>query len=239
MINISINSFIYFSKFSVYCETEFQNIYETNSYFKKSVDVIVYSTNYFFDFMSYKRKEPKEKTWINIICLLEDLKYIESYKILDESINNSNFQEEVVKAKDLTLESNCFNQKIKDIVIISKFQNNYLIWNEQMSKHIPEKINNNPDECKIYKKILSVSYNHPLMDESIDITRNVKKLLNINSVAFTPAFILHCLEYQDNMYVFDKKYKIHIIDNEVNEYIIHFNECLLIFDEKIEIKNIE
>ena len=71
------------------------------------------------------------------------------------------------------------------------------------------------------------------MEESIEL-HIPEGMLLVNNKLFNAAFVLRCLKMQNEPYIFDKEYKITILDSSINSYEIHYGECLSILQDSIE-----
>jgi len=77
---------------------------------------------------------------------------------------------------------------------------------------------------------LSVSYKHPEMETSIAM-EFPETMYEIGNVVFTPMFVKRYLEYQPLSYVFDDRYTLDIIDNDMNMLALNSNQYGLLTED--------
>jgi hypothetical protein len=106
---------------------------------------------------------------------------------------------------------------------------------EQMSEHmdIANKFN-------FKSKFMAIQYTHPKMNEELILNLD-KEFFVINNDILDSIFVKYFLShnYNKNKYLFDKDYKINIIDNDCNYHSLDYNSYIR-FEEcnwKIKIKN--
>jgi hypothetical protein len=90
------------------------------------------------------------------------------------------------------------------------------------------------DKSKVH--FLSIEYTHPDMNESIELQLD-RSWFVVGNEIFTSTFILRVLNYQSQLFVFDEKYKIKIMDENCN--IIEFGEekYMVITEDEYEVKD--
>jgi hypothetical protein len=122
------------------------------------------------------------------------------------------------------------NLTTKDVVskctIFCSHDETYLINNE----------NWNSQESK--ESFLSVEYFHPKMIKSVVLNIPRNYYMN-NNVLFNPAFVLRCLEYQTQPYLFDMNYTLSIMDSNIDTITLGSTQYILIKENGYEIKSIE
>jgi len=77
---------------------------------------------------------------------------------------------------------------------------------------------------------LSVSYKHPEMETSIAM-EFPETMYEIGNVVFTPMFVKRYLEYQPLSYVFDDRYTLDIIDNDMNMLTLNNHQYGLLTED--------
>jgi hypothetical protein len=231
-LNLSAQLLWNWNNMLVFCERNANNIYNNNEIIKKSCDCIKDTTENLLD---YTLKEPNVDFWLSTSqivqdCLEEEYNfiYLESYKIIttvnDEKsiLDTTDFITDVMK-KDFELTENKNN-----ICYICFVQNNYYVYID--NDFI---LNNTFNTVTTNVLILSIFYSHPNMEESIEL-HIPEGMLLVNNKLFNAAFVLRCLKMQNEPYIFDKEYKITILDSSINSYEIHYGECLSILQDSIE-----
>jgi len=81
---------------------------------------------------------------------------------------------------------------------------------------------------------LSIEYSHPTMETNISLNLDEKYLITGNEL-FSPCFVLKCLNYQNEPYVFDKDYKISILDSDIKNITIGSSQYIRLTDVKYEV----
>lgn len=211
----------------VFCERNANNIYNENEIIKKSCDCIKDTTENIFD---NTLKEPSVDFWLSTSQIVQDcyeseFLYLNSYKIIttvdETSISDTPFLMQVIK-NDFELTENKNNT-----CYICFVQNNYYVYLNN------DFISNTLNTSKTNVFILSVFYSHPSMEESIEL-HIPEGMFLVDNKLFNAAFVLRCLKMQNEPYIFDKEYKITILDSSINSYEIHYGECLSILQDSIE-----
>jgi len=77
---------------------------------------------------------------------------------------------------------------------------------------------------------LSVSYKHPEM-ETLIAMEFPETMYEIGNVVFMPMFVKRYLEYQPLSYVFDDRYTLDIIDNDMNMLALNSNQYGLLTED--------
>jgi hypothetical protein len=89
----------------------------------------------------------------------------------------------------------------------------------------------------VFSKIsfLVVQYTHPELKEPIDINVPSSYFIVENEL-YSAAFVLRCLQYQPKYYIFDDRYVLQIIDNEINTIELKSDEYIYIKEDAFYIK---
>ena len=224
----------------VFCEHKINYLYDNNVIVKNSIDTINILKNYIYNIFYTSLKEPITQYWISIVYIDQNLysnfTYTDSYKIINDmntTMINTNttispFINQIIK-KDSNI---LINKNDKHICLICFINGNYLIFiNDNIIQSNMLKI----QKSKI--KILSIFYSHPSMCDTIQFKLSENIFLTNNQL-FNSAFVLRCLKMQDEHYIFDNNYKITLMDSNINEYEITYNQYVHIFEDKLEIINI-
>lgn len=196
----------------VFCEQKFSYVYNNNDVIKNSVDTI----NNFFD---NSLKSPDSPYWISICRILEgetEKEYYESYKIIAIQEDNNPFINDVIKNDSSLLK----DENKNNIILICLMKDKYFVHFDYIY------IENNSIELeKTNIQVISIFYSHPLMEDNIQLFIP-EKMFIVNNCLFNAAFILRCLKMQNNNYYFDEDYIISIMDSNITEYEIKYNEYL-------------
>ena len=81
---------------------------------------------------------------------------------------------------------------------------------------------------------LDVQYHHPDMKDSL-ILIIPKEWCCIDNELFSPEFVLRMLYYQPLPFMFDMRYTLDIMDNNLNMFQLHSNQWMLVKDTDYEI----
>jgi hypothetical protein len=91
----------------------------------------------------------------------------------------------------------------------------------------------NVDFVKSRKHFLSIEYTHPDMKERIVIDLDPAVYLVGNEI-LSSLFILRCLQYQSDEYVFDDRYVLDIMDSKIRMLTLTAGEYILIGNTEYE-----
>ena len=211
------------NKLIVNCEQKFNQLYTNYKIVRHPIDLFCYVKTTITEFFYNTLKEPPYDCWTGLYQLINNnLTYVYHIKKLDniEDFNNNNSF------------FNPFTHNIVDknnVCIVSKYKQYYKIFHSQT----------NPlnDLMTSNGTFLSVFYNHPKMNDSIELTIP-REMLLIDNQLFNATFILRCLKQIKMRYVFDNEYTIQIMDSEINEYNIKYGHYLHVNKDNFEIKSL-
>lgn len=249
--NIDLNS-IATSLFLNYIEikTKVNNmglyVYNNNTFIKNIVDKTSYKFKYAVASYNNHRIEPFNTSWICVsILLLNDTEhivgnnyiYIEDYHYIkphvNEDISRIQHYNNCLRHLTETAQSICNSDNVKDTMVtmkagdimFTKTYNKDLIMNEeeQLYLNIQSKVS-----------FISIEYTHPSMQCKIIITIP-KNTYFVNNIVLSSVFIKRYLEYQSENYVFDDKYVIQLMDNNINMFSLKHNEYILIKEKSYEV----
>lgn len=163
-------------------------VYSCNDIVKGSIDNISYCTIWSCNSMHKKRTVPNEKIW-GSCCKLT---------------NNQELIEEFVYENTITLQVEPFN---------------FLIYQrpEYVLCYCSNIIERNYTPLLSEIRFLSIEYNHPDMDQSIQLVLE-KEWSVVGNEVLGKIHILRMLEYQysSSEYIFDDRYILKIIDSNIN-----------------------
>ena len=83
---------------------------------------------------------------------------------------------------------------------------------------------------------LSIEYTHPNMKNTISLNLDKRYLIAGNEL-FSPCFVLKCLNYQKEPYVFDNDYELVFLDSDINSTTLSSNQFIRLTDTKYEVIN--
>jgi len=85
---------------------------------------------------------------------------------------------------------------------------------------------------------LSIEYEHPKMETAISFNLDKRYLISGNEL-FSPCFVLKCLNYQKEPYVFDKDYSLSILDSDIKNITIGSGNFIRLTENKYEVVELE
>ena len=223
-------------------------LYNNFDIVKKSVDITSYNIEYQIATTYNKRRiEPFENYWICVSMLLNNNKdkfsgnediYLENYQFIKPhqtpDISQKDYYSDCLTYFTETASSiaSCDKQVLETMVTM-RIGNN--IFNKSFNKGTI--INKDePNYCNKQSKVsfLSIEYTHPEMNKKILI--NIpKSMYFINNNILSSLFIKRYLEYQYEPYVFDNKYTINLIDNNVNMFSMKYTDSILLEEKTYQV----
>jgi len=242
MRKMMIEGFITFCYAITIINDFFTNLYNKFEPFKMLCDNVYIPLEYFYYTITFQQLEPKAVYWCshswityNDTALTTHYNLTERIQIMDESYNLSMllFIYEAFTGF-LSLCSNpdaSYNNKLDPLFIIKNISDDdqpfYIVYQMYL-----------PPEDYVYApsnvRFLSISYNHPDMDKSIELKLGPQWLIKRNQL-FTPTFVLRALQYQSQSYVFDDLYNIKVIDSNVNMFEFGINKYMVITEDSYEL----
>ena len=102
----------------------------------------------------------------------------------------------------------------------------------------PDKSDYGVEFTKARKHFLSVEYTHPDMTERIVIDLDPAVYLVGNEI-LSSRFVLRCLQYQSEEYVFDDRYVLDIMDSKIRMLTLTSGEYILIGNTEYEKKGLK
>lgn len=221
----------------VFCERKLNHIYVNNELIRNSVDFIKEKTDYVMTLFDNSLKEPPYACWINSIhCIETDdiINYNDDYIICEKinCLNNEDYKD-IVDIFNNELEKSYKQLIISDEIdknmccVIGLIDKKYMILSNSHDKitfEVPS------------VQVISIFYNHPLMEENIQLIIP-KEYIYVNNTLLNCAFVLRCLKMQKESFIFDKNYFITIMDEDINEYEIRYNQYLHVNKDTFEIKS--
>jgi len=123
--------------------------------------------------------------------------------------------------KTYTTYPNDLNEKSKDLFFLFRYQNKIYI-RRYNTKH--------PDlSCRsaINRPFLFVEYHHPCMTTHLEIDIPPEYYLEENELLF-PAFVYFLLETQSSPFVFTMDYEIHIVDHQLQSFVLQSHQSIQI-----------
>lgn len=153
-------------------------------------------------------KEPENNAWLCESYLFlrnsDEFSYDEVY-----NYDTVSFDDRLRKFDDfLTL-----SPSIVEGLLIAKSDDKYKY--AVIQRKLNSALTNDFEPCTF--KFLSISYNHDSMDEPIHINLDKSSYMEGNEI-LSPAFILRCLKYQPEKFVFDLNYSVDVMDHNISMF---------------------
>jgi len=207
----------------VNCENRFDRLYNTNTLIRRPTDWFCNIRDSVYNYFDKTLKEPPYECWSGLYQIANHkLTYVYHIKDL-ESIQDFNEHNSFYRPF-------IFNVPDKNnVCVISKFNGFYKIFFNQIDEITDISLSS--------RKMLSVFYKHPELNDSIQLEIPEKMLL-VDNQLFNPTFVFRCLQRQNVFTPFDDKYTIQIMDSEIDEYTIQYGQFLLVNKDSFEIKSI-
>lgn len=237
MNTVLINLFIFGCKFINKTYDFCKKIYTTNSYVRHAV----WYSKTAYCYLTFQHSEPYMSPWISKSWLTPNPTSITN-KFFFHEIYKSNFNEvffylfnntsiTFFDAMNLFLKPFCSNNIDSTSLFVMKLLNEenedcYIVSKNQYK--FPSIIK------KSKAKFLTIEYNHPEMDNPIDIVLDRAWFYSGNEL-FSQTFVLRLLSYQYKHFIFDNHYTISMIDNKMNFITFGNNKHILLTDTGYEI----
>lgn len=241
VINIGIQLILMFNIIKTHIGVNYNKLYTNNELFHKCIDTLQVNSYHMkkltlpyyieppFSYFKvcYKDHSYKEQ-YMNIDSILYDTNTATTLSGLVSTYKNIfSVIKPIIKDNELEYLALLHYRNITDDYIISRL------------------IYDNVDKCEEVCDVqptrnyfLSIEYNHPNMKTTISLNLDKRYLITGNEL-FSPCFVLKCLNYQKEPYVFDKDYSLSILDSDIKNITIGSGEYIRLTDIKYEIINIK
>jgi hypothetical protein len=239
----------------------FKYIYDTDESVQYFVDDVCYGIKCLKSYIYGYKIEPYYTSWISVCNIDETYDLNETYSTYqpDLSINfeadniflqNSLYDDDdEVCAKKIASKNEWYDNTFSDIfdkcitnmnefeyddalVLIQYPEHNAIISNIICYRNTKKKIVLNiPSKVKF----LSIKYSHPDMKDPIFFELDRAYFIVGNEI-LSNTFILRLLTYQPNEYVFDDKYKLEIVDNNINIKTLNSKNYIYLEEKDYRVK---
>ena len=230
---IGLNLLWSVSKMCVYAERLGSHLYNSNNYIREAVDLFSRIKCSINNLTLNVRTETTRKNWVHVCRVAQksdkNFAYFELYDIVNDDTTASSCETSFLKSYDSIL--NATNEYI-DTCIMMKHSNRYCV--SLCSHDISKPVVPSPLDM-IMNTPISISYNHPDISESIELTIPIEMYCVGNNL-FSAAFVRRCLEYQQLPFVFDDRYTLSIIDTNVTIHTVSPTEYITVTADGIEKK---
>jgi hypothetical protein len=221
-----------------------KHFYDKNELIRVPVDFAIWSYETIEMMNIRHRIEPDCKRLMNI-CSSARLKrgayigktpftYFESYNKMNSEVD----KEEMVQSFEIAMESNAAvsadNSEFRDedTIVIMKWDGLYKVTRAE-SKTRPLNFDFVPSTVRF----LSVEYSVPFTKTSVTLKIPNEMLIQGNEL-FSHAFIRRLLEYQSDPFDFDFRYRLKIMDGNVNEIELNNTQYIVLGEADYEVKEI-
>jgi hypothetical protein len=241
-----LSCILWYSEKVQYVKDKSQYVYDNYPSIKNGVDNTTYGIRFLQSkFLEY-RIEPLRTNWISISLLLahnstnilnSKTHYSEIYEYIDiddidtekqDKIFTDSFKDACESAKSIVLSTD----KILETMVTMKRGEQYInyVFNKKNSKktvsvEFPISANRS--------KLLSIEYKHPDMANTIIMDLNEKIYFDNNEI-LSPLFVRRWLEYQSIGFIFDLRYNLKIMDENVNTFDLKSDKHLLLLKTDYE-----
>jgi len=227
---IGIQLLILVNTIKTYLDINYNNLYKYNDIFHRCIDTL---EDYLYHFKRLILPYYVESPFSYYKVCYNDRLYKEEYINVDNIMYNTktaNTLDDVVstykkvfslikpmiKHNELDYLVLIHYRNMTDDYIISRLMFEYVVEDERIVACHAEPTRN---------YFLSIEYQHPSMTNTITIKLDKRYLVTGNEL-FSPCFVLKCLNYQKEPYVFDKHYKLLILDSDINNTTICGNQYI-------------
>ena len=203
------------------------------------VDAAVFMKETYTSLTSRKRLEPPGN-WVQV-CSTQHLTrgyhigdgkpiYTESYRVIQGAIDlEPYFQTSYENNLELRVENKDYENS--DALIIARSNDKYRILRCHETP-VPPVFPLEPSNVKF----LSVEY-FATKDSTPIVLQIPKTMCIVNNELFSPGFIRRALEYQDELFEFDKKYIVKIMDSNLNHVEIDQTKYIRLGESEYSIEN--
>jgi hypothetical protein len=257
---IILNGIFLYSRVVTYVSQQFNKLCESNRLVNTLAGSIGRIVGFVSNLVSNHSHEPEIADWLNesyvVLAGTEGTKgtegqgpieysYDETYTmlenciLLDPAIIEHPICKKMVNMYQSAVTNIILSPSKSEGLVILKYIDNYIFRKVGRSvltfPRISKPITVDSIQFKQSRvKFLGVTYSHPKMTNKIDI-EIPKSMCMVDNEILSPAFILRCLKYQPQSYVFDMNYEINIIDGNINSYKIKSHQYVVLGERDIQI----
>ena len=241
------NSIMVYSNITNNVNNCINKLYHSSECMESTCNIFTYSFKYLICLLTNKSIEPMKSNWMRIssvICIDNKYKYNCKYHYLDDlkndfqsksslyNFNKFKFKKYAKYLSDELHENNDFIFSKPWYTMKILFSNNNDIENIIISR-LWSLNYDFPDFIKSSVRFLTIEYEHPELNEYIPLEIDISWYI-VGNELFSCAMLLHLLQHQEEQFKFDSRYKLHIMDNNINMHQLKCNEYILL--EKNEMK---
>lgn len=244
VINIGIQLILMFNIIKTHMGVNYNKLYNNNELFHKCIDTMHVNSYYLKNLVLPYYIEPPFSYFK--VCY-KDRTYKEQYMNVDSILYDTNTA--TTLSGMISTYKNIFSV-IKPIIKHNELE--YLVllhYRNLTDDYIMSRLmydsNDSGNKCEEVCDVqptrnyfLSVEYSHPTMETTISLNLDKRYLITGNEL-FSPCFVLKCLNYQKEPYVFDKSYSLSILDSDIKNITIGSSQYIRLTGVKYEVIEIK
>lgn len=237
---LALNSVLLYGTCSYYINVFLGKLYESHPTIAIIMDNIKYAKDCGYAYTKNMKIEPLNNNWTSIsyINYGSNPNTIPQYKELLINLNDGWYTVNNVNTINNILlfeYSRKFDQEMEDPLFITKFESlgtfKYCVSKQrplqiEFSEIIPSNV-----------KFLSIVYTHPDMKTQIPLELS-KHWYVVKNELFCPEFVFRQLSYQPEPFVFDLRYKLQLMDNNVNSFELTVTDYIELEENEYSIKKV-
>lgn len=237
ILNVGIQLILMFNIIKTHLDVNCNKLYINNLFFHKCIDMLIDNSYHLQKVaLSYYIEPPFSYFKV---CYKDDI-YKEQYMNIDSILYETNTASTLSGL--VSTYKNMFSV-IKPIIKNNELEYIVLLHYRNLTDDfiISRLINDSNTICDVKPTrnyFLSIEYIHPNMETAISLNLDKRYLVSGNEL-FSPCFVLKCLNYQKEPYVFDTNYKISILDSGINYITFGNNQYIKLTDTKYEVMELE
>lgn len=246
---LSLNIALFFGTTMYYLKIFSNKLYESDANIAYVMDFTLYLKRYCYGLIKNVKTEPFSNNWTSI-------SYIDYLKYTHEEYNyttyaNPKYNELIISLHDNWANLNSVNtinniymfeysknnikEKTEGPLFISKY-NDLGASRYYVSYEIPKKLDFN-ERIPSNVRFLSIAYTHPNMKNQI-IFELHKSWFVVGNQLLSSEFVFRQLVYQYEPFVFDNRYKIVLLNSNVEETQLTNNEYIEILENEYKVHTI-
>lgn len=236
VLNIGLQLLILFNNIKTHMELSYHKLYIDNDLFHRCIDQ-------FHDSLYHVKQSSMshliEPPFSYFKICYKDINYKEEYVNADSLIYGTKTTEVlstlITKYKSIFYLIEPIIQKNElEYLVLLHYRN--LTHDYILSRLIHKDLPNAEaiDIIPVRNCFLSIEYSHLNMKTTISLNLD-KRFLIAGNELFSPCFVLKCLNYQNEPYIFDNDYKLTILDTDIKDMVLTSDQYIRLTDTKYEV----
>ena len=231
--SLVISIFSIFTSFSCAVDDTWKVFYNHHPAITLVVDYSLFCIRYVHSILYNYYTFPFQNNWVAFVHIdnvgygIHLISYLDQafYYFKETELKNINYINYFIETKSKFHDT-------KNYSLIFLKINDYQIIRNKYLRNIGEKTK------EVKNPFLQISYHHPKMETSIDLNLDKSYFIKNNEL-LSACFILMILSYQSQPFIFDTKYSIKIMDNEINQITLEDGQFIRLLDKGYEIVTIK